>query len=68
MCFYYLNRLTFVSVSTGLGFCVRGSSIRCNEVVRQYWNFFGGDGNNGESLKFLYTHDGDDFGFGFGSG
>jgi hypothetical protein len=25
---------------------------------------FGGDGDNGESLKFVYTHDCDDFGFG----
>ena len=30
MCFHFLDRLTLVGVSNGVGFCVKGKFVRCN--------------------------------------
>ena len=37
---HLLDRLTLACVSSGLGFCVEGSSVRCNATSRQYCNCF----------------------------
>jgi hypothetical protein len=38
MCSHFLERLTLVGVTIGMGFCVSGSYVRCNVASRQYLN------------------------------
>lgn len=38
MCFHLLDRLTFVGVSIGMGFYVKGKSMRCSVALKQYLN------------------------------
>lgn len=37
---HFLDRLTFMGVSNGLGFCVTRSLLRCGAALRRYWNPF----------------------------
>lgn len=34
----FLDGLSLVGVSNGVGFCVRGKFVRCNTILRQYLN------------------------------
>ena len=38
MFFHFLDTLTLVDVPNVLGFCVKGTSVRCNVDSRQYLN------------------------------
>lgn len=38
MSFHFLDTMTLVDVLNGLGFCVKGSSVRCNVHLRQFLN------------------------------
>ena len=38
VCVNFLDRLTLEDVSNGVGFCVKGSSVRWSTNSRCYWN------------------------------
>ena len=38
MCFHFLDELTLVGVSNGVGLCVRGKFGRCNAALKQDLN------------------------------
>ena len=38
MCFHFLDTLTLMGVSNGVGLCLRGKFARCNAALRRYLN------------------------------